>query len=355
MNKSKKTCKLLTEHGQTYPKLQLWDVFKFIYQSVCGCEHMALSLESATAGIIKEHQGICPESDAKIEQLDGKYCRVHLSILNDGISSDTLAKLFVLSAKKEANAKAKITHKLKIAKQVVCDDMNLFSKDEFEKQSAHWKKTGYTSVHHSDVFRKEYNPSYRVIAKEYIPFLPLFSKLDKMLKKGTVKVAIDGPSASGKTTLSKILGDVYDCTVFHMDDFFLRPEQRTPQRFSMAGENVDHERFLSEVLVPLQKGDEINYRKFDCRDMKIKEGKKITSKKLIVTEGAYSMHPKLAGCYDFSVFLDIDAKLQKKRILHRNTPKEAKLFFDKWIPLEKAYFSEFKIKDKCSMQICITE
>lgn len=45
-------------------------------------------------------------------------------------------------------------------------------------------------------------------------------------------VAIEGGSASGKTTLGELLQNVYDCPVFHMDDFFLRPEQRTEARFT---------------------------------------------------------------------------------------------------------------------------
>ena len=49
-----------------------------------------------------------------------------------------------------------------------------------------------------------------------------------------------------------------------MDDFFLRPEQRTPERFSEPGGNVDRERFLSEVLLPLRQGEAVDYRRFDC-------------------------------------------------------------------------------------------
>ena len=36
-----------------------------------------------------------------------------------------------------------------------------------------------------------------------------------------------------------------------MDDFFLRPEQRTEERLKEVGGNVDRERFLEEVARPL--------------------------------------------------------------------------------------------------------
>ena len=83
----------------------------------------------------------------------------------------------------------------------------------------------------------------------YAPFLPLFAKIDKMLSHKNVVIAIEGGSASGKTTLGSLLEALYDCTVLHMDDFFLRPEQRTTARYAEVGGNVDYERFLDEVLM----------------------------------------------------------------------------------------------------------
>ncbi|MFR7635787.1 MAG: hypothetical protein ACLUYZ_00015 [Lachnospiraceae bacterium] len=49
-----------------------------------------------------------------------------------------------------------------------------------------------------------------------------------------------------------------------MDDFFLRPEQRTAARLAQPGENVDHERFLSEVLQPALRGEAVTYHPFRC-------------------------------------------------------------------------------------------
>jgi len=167
----------------------------------------------------------------------------------------------------------------------------------------------------------------------------LLSKIDGLIARGNAVVAIEGGSASGKTTLAKMLSDVYDCTVFHMDDFFLRPEQRTKERYEEAGGNVDRERFLSEVLIPLKNGEQIKYRKFDCSTMTLTDEETVIPKKLTVIEGAYSMHPELAEYYDLSVFLDISPELQRERILRRNGEKMAARFFNEWIPLEEKYFS----------------
>ena len=179
----------------------------------------------------------------------------------------------------------------------------------------------------------------------------LLSKIDGLLANGNAVVAIEGGSASGKTTLAKFLTAVYDCTVFHMDDFFLRPEQRTKARFDEIGGNVDRERFLSEVLIPLKNGEPIKYRKFDCFSMSLTDEETVIPKKLTVIEGAYSMHPELARYYDLSVFLEISPELQRERINHRNSPEMAKRFFNEWIPLEEKYFSFTNAKSRCDISV----
>ena len=186
---------------------------------------------------------------------------------------------------------------------------------------------------------------------EISEFEILYKKIDSMLEKGNVTLAIDGGSASGKSTLGDLLSMHYDCNVFHMDDFFLRPEQRTAERYDEAGGNVDRERFFEEVLMPLSKGENVSYRKFDCSKMEILPPVTFTPKRLNVVEGAYSMHPYFLEYYNLSVFLDVGANLQKERILKRNSPEFAKRFFEEWIPMEHRYFQVFDIKNKCDLII----
>ncbi len=187
--------------------------------------------------------------------------------------------------------------------------------------------------------------------KEFESFLPLFNVINDQLKKGKMTLAIDGLSASGKTTLAKLLEEKYDCTVFHMDDFFLQPFQRTKKRYEEIGGNIDRERFLDQVLKPLSKGEKIKYQPFDCSVMTLLNTAEVVPKKLTVIEGVYSMHPLFLPYYDYSVFLQIDKELQKERILKRNTPAVSKRFFNEWIPMENRYFESFNIKEKCNMII----
>lgn len=353
MNQCEITRQALIKHYQTYPKLQPQDIFKFLYQSAFGCEHFVASIKDATDFIEEEYNGLPVNASADIEELDGDYSRVPLSYITNGLSAHTFARLFVTSAKSEQNGMARLLQKITVAQELVGDGLLPFSKKEFDKALLQWKEKGYPAVHHSDTFKECYRPHYRVISNRYIPFIPLFNKLDKQLANGRVVFALEGGSAAGKTTLGNLLRSIYDCTLFHMDDFFLRPHQRTPERLAKTGGNIDWERFLSEVLLPLSKGEDVKYKRFDCCTLGLSEEISITPKKLVVVEGVYSMHPELEKFYDLSAFLDISHENQRERILHRNSPELAERFFNEWIPLENDYFEATQIKRRCDMTIRI--
>lgn len=162
-----------------------------------------------------------------------------------------------------------------------------------------------------------------------------------------VLIAIDGRCASGKTTLARQLQKHYQCNVIPMDHFFLRPEQRTEERFKTPGENVDHERFLEEVLLPLHAGKDICYQSYQCQIQQLSEPIRVQKNAINIIEGSYSCHPSLWDYYDMRIFLDVDAKEQLHRLTLRDGIKKLEIFKDKWIPLEEAYFSAFDIPKRC--------
>lgn len=185
---------------------------------------------------------------------------------------------------------------------------------------------------------------------------PALGRLAEKIKalgagQGRVIVALDGRCASGKTTLARELERRYGWSVVHMDHFFPRPEQRTLERYARPGANVDHERFLEEMLLPLRRGERPVYRPFDCRAQTLLEPIPFEPGPVVLVEGSYACHPALWEYYDLRVFLTIDPALQMERITAREGAERARAFREKWIPLEEKYFSAYEVEHRCEFRL----
>ena len=174
----------------------------------------------------------------------------------------------------------------------------------------------------------------------------------RTLQVGPILVALDGRCAAGKTTLAGALAARYGWSVVHLDDFFPRPEQRTPERLAEPGGNLDRERLLAEALDPLQAGREARYRPFDCRAGRLSEDFRVVPPaQVTLVEGAYACHPALWDRYALRVFLDVDKAEQRRRILARDGPARLEVFLRRWIPLEEAYLAAYDIPRRCDHRI----
>lgn len=344
----------ITEYCKNNPGLEIQDVFKFLFQSCFGCEHLVSDYQSSLTRILEEKKKADLDNLPDIELLGNEFCRIHLKYLRKGLSPETLCRLFIQSSAESPEGSEKL--------RTALDDLILsasagtipFDAEEIKRESEKWENDGFPSLHHSNHFTELHHPSYRVVSREYLNILSLLNETDKLLgtDRKNIVLAIDGRCASGKTTIAGELSKIYDCNVFHIDDFFLRPGQRTAERLSTPGENVDHERFLSEVLAPISEGKEVRYRKFNCHNQCLEPAVTVPFKRLNIIEGSYSLHPSLSGFVDFSVFCNITPELQKERIIRRNGPKTAEKFFSLWIPLEEKYFNAFSIREKADLVIC---
>lgn len=184
--------------------------------------------------------------------------------------------------------------------------------------------------------------------KKYITVNELKHIIEESLKNSdkSITVALDGPSASGKTTIAAEIQEYFGANLFHADDFFLRPHQRTEERLALPGGNFDKERFSEEIIKGILSGKDFTYRPFDCKTMSLSDEKNVKANRLNIIEGSYSCHPDIIMNYDITVFVTATKEIRRERILKRNK-ENSEMFFSKWIPLEERYFSFFGTKDKC--------
>ena len=171
MQSTTNTRELLIEHYNTYPRLEVSDIFKFIFQSAFGCEHLVSSEERALNYIKEELKRVSVDESPRVDKLDGNYSRVYLSCLNDEVTPEVMAKYFCLSAKIEPDGKEKLLEKIAVARELILDGTIALSLSDFDELHERWREAGYPAIHHSEAFREAYHPAYRVIANEYLKHL----------------------------------------------------------------------------------------------------------------------------------------------------------------------------------------
>ena len=153
-------------------------------------------------------------------------------------------------------------------------------------------------------------------------------------------LVIDGDCAAGKTTLAAQLSAQLRCNVIHIDDFFLPPALRTEARLQEPGGNIDYERFISQVLIPLTQNKPFAYDAYSCRDGSL-SSVPVQPELLTIIEGSYALHPRFQFAYrvlhTIQVFMRISADEQISRIRLRSGEAMLRRFREEWIPMEKLY------------------
>ena len=349
----------LLDHIGRYPKMQIPDAVKLLYQSEFGSGHMIADPGKSLERIRKEWNEVremknagadcAKKTSCVIEEIGDGMCRISLDGLGEGLRPETLNSIFVGTAGRKKGTIAGFEEKLKEFR-TLCEGGELpFKTEAVDAYVARYREEGYPAVSHSEEYRKSYHPAYRVADLYYARYYPVFLEIDRVLAKAAenpVTVSIDGMCGSGKTTLGTVLAEVYGCNLFHMDDFFLRPEQRVPERLAEPGGNVDYERFQEEVLDHLKDPEGLSYRVYDCSVRRLTETVTVPYSRLNIIEGAYSQNPYFHDPYDLRFFCSISEEEQKARILRRNGPEMLKKFQEIWIPMENRYFETFRLRDK---------
>jgi uridine kinase len=342
---------ILKTHFARNQAMEPQDAVKLIYQNEFGASHLVSDEEQSLARLEDEYRLLDQKPGPPFfEDIGNGLCRVMLQALDETkVPLTVLNRLFVLGAGQVRGTAEGFAGKLHLLRNLAEKGDAPFSKEELDRYLEAYARSGYPPASHGCKYKKLYRPSYRVVPCRFTRFWPLFQAICSLLEeKKAALVAIDGMAASGKTTLSALLTEVFSCSVVHMDDFFLPGALRTPERFRQPGGNVHYERFAAQVSPFLKSGESFSYAPFDCRRMDYALPVAVPPRRLTVVEGVYSLHPELHAPYDLRVFLRLDGEEQKRRVLVRNGPELEKRFMEEWVPMENAYFEAFEFHSPVS-------
>lgn len=171
---------ILNEH-QAHPQLTLIDYYKYFSQSAFGPGHIIKDIDSARAYLEKELEESTAFDPIEIQACDYflPFYRVNLSLLKEEkLGIDEYFTAFIKSAHeiepiKQMHFLARWENIVNAIKKLYImniegdEQLPSFAQDLFFLQEMH--QQGQYICHHSNQFKRAYNPHYRLIHRDFIP------------------------------------------------------------------------------------------------------------------------------------------------------------------------------------------
>jgi len=180
----------------------------------------------------------------------------------------------------------------------------------------------------------------------------------------TVRVAIDGVDASGKTTLANELAPLIEkcgrLVIRASIDGFHNPREIRYQRGTDSPEGYYFDSFNYEILrrdllIPLGPGGNRKYRRaaFNFRENAAtpEAWDEAPANGILLFDGVFLLRPGLIHHWDFSIFLDVDFKVSVLRAVARDVAqREGQLtpetvvakYNQRYVPGQRIYLAEAK-------------
>lgn len=317
----------LDYHLRNYPKMTNQDIIKLVYQAVLGPLHFSqLDYEKALFLLRDELKQPTLENENLYEHIGSDYIRMNIKTYNKyGFDIPLLIEMF--------NESCTTDYKLEEFRDYLLKCIDPKELKDYD----------YTPVSHSNIYKDEYFPHYRVLNKKFLSLkyqmIQFLNYLDHLPINSIV--ALEGRCASGKTTLAKKMASRF--TVIPIDDFFLPDDLKTEERLKELGGNIHYELVVS-TLKDLKKAMDNNdthftYLAYDCSRKEF-YSKEVKLCDKVIIEGVYSSHPLFSEYIKYIAFLDVDKETQMERINDRELKDR---FINEWIPLEEEYFTRLEI------------
>ena len=329
----------LRDHREHFP-LEAADIVKFVFQGFLGVGHLLNEPDLIESRIADEmRREAADREEALTESLGPAWCRLNLRRAKaEGLTPRMILNLMRLSGGPAGDTREDV---IRFCRELAAEESRpdileeaLLLRDEHRLPS------------HSEAYRLACRPAYRMVSAAWEPLLLALCAIAKKAGESPrVLVTVDGPCASGKTTLARRLSGVLECDIVHTDDFVVPHAQKTPARLAIPGGNCDWERLTREVTAPWKSGAAVRYRKYDCHEDRLTPPERIAPGKLLILEGSYCNLPAIRECADVRLYAETPEEIRTERLEQRESPESMAMFRSRWIPLENAYFEEYGLPD----------
>ena len=331
----------LQEQRLRYPVTEREDLIKFVFQAMLGSGHLLSSRDRVEQYIQREMGEIPADSGEPLtEELSPDWCRLNLRPAKAlGIPPSVIADLMLLS---------------RGSMQFTRQDVSDFCRRRIFPEEARSPEPGDPDripdetwlPSHSAAYREAYHPAYRVISADWIPCLEAVRRIaEKQQETERLLVTMDGPCASGKTTLAQKLAELFGAAVVHTDDYVIPHAQKTAERLAIPGGNCDSDRLAGEVAAPWKRGDPVKTRRYDFRHDRLCPEEELPDCSVLILEGSYCNLPVIRQYADLRIFVTASRETREARLSVRESAQSLQKFHEMWIPLEDRYFEAFGLPD----------
>ena len=329
----------LKTEQRRHPAMEQQDAVKFVFQAMLGPGHLLSSRAAAEAYIARETEQLSAgDGEPLCEELSPSWCRLSLRGAKErNITPPVIAGLMFASG---AGPRFTRQDVLSLCGRLAVSEGELITDPDALDRIT----DGAWLPSHSPAYREKYHPAYRVISAGWIPCMEAVGRIAD--QRGTrVLVTVDGPCASGKTTLAGRLAEVFGAAVVHTDDYVIPHARKTAERLAVPGGNCDADRLAAEVAAPWKRGDPVIYRRYDCRNDVLLPEERLPDCRVLILEGSYCGLPAIRRYADVRIFVNASMETRERRLRQRESAQSLQMFYDRWIPLEDAYFRAFGLPD----------
>ena len=154
------------------------------------------------------------------------------------------------------------------------------------------------------------------------------------------RIGIDGPGASGKSTLAVGLAEALSGAVLVEGDDFYRPESDSKRSEVEIAGLFDLPRLASQVLIPHSLGEELQYQRYSWESGVLGDWVRNDSSGPLIVEGIYSTHRILRDSYDLRIWVTAPRAVRLARGIERDGEEARSRWVDVWMPVEDRYIAD---------------
>ncbi len=165
---------ILCIHNQRYPRWQPQDSLKLLHQAEFGGGHLIINPAENERYLREEwHKQNKDASHLFLEEVGNDYFRVYLSAYKGkGGKLERLQRAFLLSSQVErVKETSSIEEDLNCLLQCAKQGCFHYAWSDLEREIQRFQASGYAMLRHSPVYRELYQPSYRVIHRQFLHLL----------------------------------------------------------------------------------------------------------------------------------------------------------------------------------------